>query len=150
MRKTQYLHLILALFLSFLSFSAYRGPQEIEKDRNKAERPQLENYEVVQAADKEKSDQQKRGGFRIGVDVNQVVVNVTVHDRNGSLISGLKQENFQIYEDKVLQMVTNFGQVDLPATVGLVMDNSGSMKKKIDLVGKAAKQFVDKSNPDNE
>jgi VWFA-related protein len=150
MRETKYLRFILALFLSLLSFSASQAPQEKEKDRKKAERPQLEKSEGVQAAEKEKSDQQKRGGFRIGVDVNQVVINVTVHDRNGSLISGLKQENFQIYEDKVLQTVTNFGQVDVPATVGLVIDNSGSMKKKIDLVGKAAKQFVDKSNPDNE
>ncbi|HEY3130711.1 MAG TPA: VWA domain-containing protein [Acidobacteriota bacterium] len=153
MRKIRHFSYFLpaVLLSSLLSFSAGQTPQEKEKDRKKSERPQLEKTEGVQAVEKEhKEKKDKQGGFRIGVDVNQVVVNVTVHDRNGGLISNLKEQNFQVYEDKVLQNITNFGQVDVPATVGLVMDNSGSMKRKIDLVGKAAKLFIDKSNAENE
>lgn len=153
MRKIRRVRALLppALLGVVLSFSAGQTPQEKEKDRKKPEPPQLEKTEGIQATDKENREKKdKQGGFRIGVDVNQVVVNVTVHDRNGGLVSGLKEENFQVYEDKVLQTITNFAQVDVPATIGLVMDNSGSMKRKIDLVAKAAKLFIDKSNSENE
>ncbi|MBI3940718.1 MAG: VWA domain-containing protein [Acidobacteria bacterium] len=121
--------------------------QEKDRDRKKVERPQLEKSEGAAA---EAKDNEEKQGFRIGVDVDQVVVNLTVHDRDGTLVPGLKQENFQVYEDKVLQSITNFGQVDLPSSIGLVMDTSGSMKKKLDFVVRAAKLFIDKSNPDNE
>ncbi|MBI4456758.1 MAG: VWA domain-containing protein [Acidobacteria bacterium] len=137
----------LVIFFSSLSFLGAGTSQETNHERKKTERPQLERSPGTQAQEKEN---QKGEGFRIGVDVNQVVVNVTVHDRNESMVSGLKEENFQVYEDKVLQTITNFGQVDVPSTIGLVIDTSGSMRKKLDFVVRAAKLFIDKSNPDNE
>ncbi|HEY2934257.1 MAG TPA: VWA domain-containing protein [Acidobacteriota bacterium] len=142
------LALVSALLLTLCSPLAYATPQEKE-NRKKQDKPQLEKSESAQASEKSQDDK-KKGGFRIGVDVNQVVIHVTAHDKNGSLVPGLQKENFQVYEDKVLQTITNFGQVDLPATLGLVIDKSGSMKRKAELVTRAAKQFVDKANPENE
>ena len=121
--------------------------QEKRQDRKKSESPQMEKSEGVAAQQKENSD---REGYRVGVDVNQVVVNVTVYDRDDALVTDLKQEHFLIYEDKVQQAITNFGQIDMPSTVGLAIDTSGSMKRKLDFVVRAAKLFVDKSNPENE
>jgi len=136
---------VLILLLTFFVSLEQVAPQE--KENRKKEKPQLEKSESAQASEKE---DKKKGGFRIGVDVNQVVIHVTVHEKNGELAGGLKQDNFQVYEDKVLQTITNFGRVDLPATLGLVMDRSGSMKRKAELVIRAAKQFVDKANPESE
>ncbi|MBI2821043.1 MAG: VWA domain-containing protein [Acidobacteria bacterium] len=119
--------------------------QEQDRERKRTDRPQLGKSEGVAAG-----EDQAHEGFRIGVDVNQVVVNATVYNRDGNLVPDLERENFQVYEDKVLQTITNFGQVDVPSTIGLVIDTSGSMKKKIEFVVRAAKLFIEKSNPENE
>ena len=63
---------------------------------------------------------------------------------------GLKQEDFLVTENGTLQQVTYFGLDDIPATVGIVMDNSGSMRDKKDRVDKATDLFLDLNNPENE
>ena len=126
---------------------AAAAQEEQDKDRRKPDRPQLEKSDGAAASERDREQPQ---GFRIGVDVNQVVVNLTVHDRNGVLVSGLKQENFLLYEDKVQQSITNFGQTDVPSSIGLVIDTSGSMKRRLDVVVRAAKLFVDKTNLESE
>jgi VWFA-related protein len=76
-----------------------------------------------------------------------VVLNATVLNRKGALVSGLRKEDFQVYEDGVLQQIEEFSHEDIPVTVGLVVDNSGSMRPKIDDVIAAALAFARSSNP---
>lgn len=76
-----------------------------------------------------------------------VVLNATVVDRNNALVSGLDKEDFHVYEDQVPQQIKNFSHEDLPVTVGLVIDNSGSMARKRNEVIDAALSFADTSNP---
>jgi Ca-activated chloride channel family protein len=88
--------------------------------------------------------------FEIKSDVNLVVLHLTVRDHEGNLVGELDKENFQIYEDKVLQQVESFGHEDIPVTIGLVVDNSGSMKSKRPEVITAVLAFAHSSNPQDE
>ena len=88
--------------------------------------------------------------FRINLDVNLVQLPVTVNDKNGLMVAGLTQENFQILEDKVPQEISLFKHEDIPLSMGLILDNSGSMRPKRERVHTAALTFVKESNPDDE
>src|SRR5881227_3079214 len=65
------------------------------------------------------------------VDVNLVLVPVTVTDRKGTVINGLDQSRFQVFEEGVPQAIASFSSEDLPASLGLVLDVSGSMRQKL-------------------
>jgi Ca-activated chloride channel family protein len=88
--------------------------------------------------------------YKIKVNANLVVLHGTAHDSKGILVSGLAQDSFQVYEDGVLQKIKYFNQKDVPVTVGLVIDNSGSMMAKRDVVIAAALAFARSSNPQDQ
>jgi VWFA-related protein len=91
-----------------------------------------------------------QGQYTIAVDVDLVVFNVTVTDSKGRHISGLEVGDFRIFEEGRLQDVKLFHAEDTPASVGLIIDNSGSMREKRADVAKAALGFVTASNPEDE
>ena len=88
--------------------------------------------------------------FEIRSSVNMVLLHLTVRDRDGHLVGQLDPDNFQIYEDGVPQQIDSLSHEDIPVTVGLVVDNSGSMKSKRPEVIAAAMAFVRSSNPHDE
>jgi len=90
------------------------------------------------------------GQYTIAVDVDLVVFNVTVTDGKGRHVSGLKASEFHIYEENRLQDIKVFHAEDVPASVGLIIDNSGSMINKRADVIKAALAFADASNSEDE
>jgi len=87
---------------------------------------------------------------QITVNVNLVALPVSVVDKDGNVIDGLTQSNFQVLEDNVAQQVSLFKHEDIPVSLGLVIDSSGSMKNKKERVHSAALSFVKESNPDDE
>jgi Ca-activated chloride channel family protein len=87
---------------------------------------------------------------RIRVDVNLVVLHTTVLDDRGRFADGLKQDNFRVLEDKVEQKLSIFKREDVPVSMGLVIDNSGSMRDKRPRVNAAAITLVEASNPQDE
>jgi Ca-activated chloride channel homolog len=87
---------------------------------------------------------------KIRVDVNLVVLHTTVIDDRGRFADGLKQENFRVFEDKVEQKLSVFKREDIPVSMGLVIDNSGSMRDKRPRVNQAAITLVEASNPQDE
>lgn len=89
-------------------------------------------------------------GFNISVDVDLVVLQATVRDRKGGFVSGLPSEDFRVYEDGVPQTTGFFSHEDVPVTVGLVVDHSGSMRPKQMEVVAAALAFARSSNPKDE
>src|SRR4029077_9326840 len=89
-------------------------------------------------------------GYTIKVNVDMVVLGATVQDRKNALVSGLGKDNFQVYEDGVLQPIKYFSHEDIPVTVGLVVDNSGSMRPKRPEVIAAALAFARSSNPQDQ
>ena len=87
---------------------------------------------------------------KIRVDVNLVVLHTTVLDDRGRFADGLKQDNFRVLEDKVEQKLSIFKREDIPVSMGLVIDNSGSMRDKRPRVNAAALTLVEASNPQDE
>lgn len=79
-----------------------------------------------------------------------VLVNATVTDPYGRLVTGLEQDNFRVYEDGVEQEVLTFSSEDVPISVGVIFDMSGSMADKIEKSRLAAVQFFRTSNPQDE
>lgn len=88
--------------------------------------------------------------FKFTADSDLVLLDVSVKDAKGGFVSDLKKENFQIYENGKLQTISHFGKEDTPITVGLVLDDSRSMKSKRAEVINSALAFIDASNPRDE
>ena len=84
------------------------------------------------------------------IDVDLVLVNATVTDSLNRYVSGLEQNHFQIWEDKVEQKVEYFNAEDVPISVGVIFDVSGSMKDKIATARDAAATFLKTGNPEDE
>jgi Ca-activated chloride channel family protein len=86
-------------------------------------------------------------GDGIKVDVNLALVNVTVTDPLNRLVTGLEKENFRVYEDGSEQEIVTLSSEDVPVSIGLVFDMSGSMSDKVDKARQAAVQFMRTANP---
>ncbi len=84
------------------------------------------------------------------VDVNMVVVNVTVTDPYDRIVTGLEKDDFEVFDEKVKQSIVAFSTEDAPISVGLIFDSSGSMGEKIQKSKEAALQFFKTSNPQDE
>src|SRR5438105_12203818 len=84
------------------------------------------------------------------VDVDLVLVNATVTDSLNRYVSGLGQEHFQIWEDKLEQKIAYFSAEDVPVSLGMIFDVSGSMKDKISTARDAAVTFLKTGNPEDE
>ncbi len=83
-------------------------------------------------------------------DIRLVPLNVTVTDKAGHLMPGLPRSAFQVYENGVLQQIKDFKGEDVPVSLGLIVDNSGSMREKRQSVESAALALVRDSNPHDE
>ena len=88
--------------------------------------------------------------YTIRMEVNRVMLHATVENRKGVELSDLPQNAFQVFEDHVPQQIKSFIHEDMPVTVGLVVDNSGSMLPKRADVTAAALAFARSSNPNDE
>ena len=79
-----------------------------------------------------------------------MVLHATVENHKGAPVSGLGKDDFQVYEDGALQQIEYYSHEDIPVTVGLVLDNSGSMGPKRNEVIAAALAFARSSNPQDQ
>ena len=93
-----------------------------------------------------KSVRDSMEGSRLKVNVDLILVNATVTDRRQGFVTNLGKENFRVFEDKVEQTICQFSNVDLPASIGLVMDISGSMTDKMTRAREALAAFLKTSN----
>jgi Ca-activated chloride channel family protein len=95
-------------------------------------------------------DLRKQGeGYLLHTDVEEVVLNATVLDGT-QLVENLGKDDFQVFEDGVKQTLLSFQHTDLPVSIGLVVDNSGSMYRKRPSVNKSALDLITASNPQDE
>jgi Ca-activated chloride channel homolog len=83
-------------------------------------------------------------------EVDVVVLPVSVTDNHGEFVSGLTKSNFQVYENGQLQKISMFQHEDIPLTVGLVLDSSGSMGPNRSKVVAVADDFLKSSNPEDQ
>jgi VWFA-related protein len=88
--------------------------------------------------------------FHLSASVNLVVAQPTVRDREGRFASDLHEADFQVFENGARQSIKLFRHEDVPVTVGLVIDHSGSMRSKLTDVITAARIFVQSSRRDDQ
>jgi Ca-activated chloride channel homolog len=79
----------------------------------------------------------------VRVNSDLVVLNVTVTDKRGTYMHGLKQTDFKVFEDKQEQVITDFGEEETPFAAALLLDISGSMDGRLSLARSAAIRFLD-------
>jgi VWFA-related protein len=83
-------------------------------------------------------------------DTRLVVLHATVFDKSGKFVTNLPQSAFQVYEDGKLQPIKTFKREDIPVSLGIIVDNSGSMRDKRQKVEAAALALVQESNREDE
>ena len=86
----------------------------------------------------------------IKIETEEVNLNVRVIDRGNRPINNLRQQEFKVYEDNVLQPITSFTKAEVPTNYSLVIDNSGSMRPLLDKVIEAGKIIIATNKPDDE
>ena len=84
------------------------------------------------------------------VDVDLVLVPVTVTDPLNRLVTGLDKENFQLFEGSAPQDIRTFSSEDAPVSLGVIFDSSGSMSSKMDRAKDAVIEFFKTANPQDE
>jgi Ca-activated chloride channel family protein len=89
-------------------------------------------------------------GSAIRINVNLVLVPVTVTDPTNRLVTGLEKENFQIYENSTGETIKSFATEDAPLSIGIVFDLSGSMEGKFNRARHALTEFLRTCNPQDE
>jgi Ca-activated chloride channel homolog len=89
-------------------------------------------------------------GSAIRVNVDMVLVPVTVTDPMNRLVTGLERENFQIYDNNTGEKIKSFATEDAPLSIGIVFDLSGSMQGKFNRARKALTAFLHTCNPQDE
>jgi Ca-activated chloride channel family protein len=84
------------------------------------------------------------------VDVDLVLVPVTITDPMNRLVTGLEKENFQLFEGNTTQEIRSFSSEDAPVSLGVIFDSSGSMSSKMDRAKDAVIEFFKTANPQDE
>jgi Ca-activated chloride channel homolog len=95
-------------------------------------------------------DASDNGVFVFRAEAKEVVLHATVLDDKNHLIMNLSKPDFTVYENDKPQQIKLFRQEDFPVAMGIVIDNSGSMREKRDEVNRAAINLVRSSNPDDQ
>ena len=83
-------------------------------------------------------------------DSQLVLVPVTVLDRRGAVVTGLSADSFVVLQDSTPQKIASFGEQDVPVSVGIVLDVSGSMQRALRRAKDALRAFVGTANPEDE
>ncbi len=91
-----------------------------------------------------------KSNFTLRRDVEEVILNATVMDNHGRRVEDLQKQNFRVTEDGAVQPIADFEHQDLPISLAILIDNSGSMGVKRQAENAAAVDLVDSSNPEDE
>jgi Ca-activated chloride channel family protein len=89
-------------------------------------------------------------GARIRLNVDMVLIPVTITDPMNRLVTGLEQEDFQIFENNSQQKIATFASEDAPVSIGIIFDLSGSMSSKLIRARESILQFIKTANPQDE
>jgi len=117
--------------------------------------PQDSQTSAPPAASPEKPSQEQsptsdNSVFVFKKEVEEVVLHATVADNKNHLIMNLDKDAFTVVENNQAQIITSFRHEDIPVAMGIIIDNSGSMREKRDKVNKAALNLVRSSNPQDQ
>jgi Ca-activated chloride channel family protein len=156
-REVPQIRVITWLLVTFLLTCVFLPPCAIPVAAQTASAPD-EPKNDVKADDAKPQDDVKKNTPgtsikpRLGLhlDVDLALVNVTVTDPYNRLVTGLDPDNFRVFEDNIEQEVVTFSSEDVPISIGVIFDFSGSMANKIGKAREAAVQFFKTANPQDE
>ncbi len=138
--------------------AAAQSPPDDNKPKDEVKKEEPKKEDAKDEDSKTRVDDVRKDtpakGFKAGgllrIDVDVALVNVTVTDPYNRLVTGLDPDNFRIFEDNVEQEVVNFSAEDVPISIGVIFDFSGSMSNKVGKAREAALQFFKTANPQDE
>ena len=130
--------LLIATFAPAATTSAYRQEGK----------PDTQHKEASKEASKPQTD--KKSADQIRLESKLVSITLTASDSYGRFVTGLKKENFQVYDNKVKQEIAHFTDDDAPLTLGIVYDVSGSMNDLTNRSFQALRRFFEISHEDDE
>jgi Ca-activated chloride channel homolog len=146
---------ILLIVCLFVAPSVFLSARQIPPDNRKP--ADDSKKEDTKKDDAKKDDVRKdtpgtpiKPGSTVHIDVDLALVNVTVTDPFNRLVTGLELDNFRVFEDNIEQEVVNFSAEDVPISIGVIFDFSGSMSNKVGKAREAALQFFKTANPQDE
>src|SRR6266446_36107 len=142
--------LIVCLFVLYAVLpAAAQTASDENKPKDEAKREELKEVKKDDVRKDTAGTPFKPGGT-IHFDVDLALVNVTVTDPYNRLVTGLEPDNFRVFEDNIEQEVVNFSAEDVPISIGVIFDFSGSMSNKVGKAREAALQFFKTANPQDE
>lgn len=134
---------LVALALLANSFASV----SLADDQQKQSKPALNKSQPIDQKEREPQDQNDKP-IVLGTDL--VTLDVTVVDQSNKPVMDLKQDNFQVFEDKLPQKIEFFSKEQVPVSLVFAIDTSGSMRSKLDTVIKASVNLVKESRRDDE
>jgi Ca-activated chloride channel homolog len=146
----------LTLFLSSVPVAAQDSSASGDSLQPKADNTRSDDATSKDTAKAKENAKRDTPGFAVKpsnglhMDVDLALVNVTVTDPYNRLVTGLDPDNFRVYEDNIEQEVVTFSSEDVPISIGVIFDFSGSMANKIGKAREAAIQFFKTANPQDE
>jgi Ca-activated chloride channel family protein len=129
--------------------AAAQSPSDENKPKDELKRFELKEVKKDDVRKDTAGTPFKPGGT-IHFDVDLALVNVTVTDPYNRLVTGLETDNFRVFEDNIEQEVVTFSAEDVPISIGVIFDFSGSMSNKVGKAREAAVQFFKTANPQDE
>jgi len=126
--------------------AAAQSTSDENKPKDEAKREEVRKDDVR----KDTAGTPFKPGGTIHFDVDLALVNVTVTDPYNRLVTGLETDNFRVFEDNIEQEVVTFSAEDVPISIGVIFDFSGSMSNKVGKAREAALQFFKTANPQDE
>jgi VWFA-related protein len=133
--------------------NAAPGPTQNEQNKPPKDTPaQDKPTQAKPGQDKpaQESPASDQGVFVFRKDVDEVLLHASVVDDKQHIVTNLDRDAFTVYEDGKLQKIVSFHHVDIPVSMGILIDNSGSMREKRNKVNQAALNLVRSSNPEDE
>ena len=146
------IHTLLVVCLFVLSAgppAAAQSSSDENKPKDEAKREEVKEARKDDVRKDTAGTPFKPGGT-IHFDVDLALVNVTVTDPYNRLVTGLETDNFRVFEDNIEQEVVTFSAEDVPISIGVIFDFSGSMTNKVGKAREAALQFFKTANPQDE
>jgi Ca-activated chloride channel family protein len=147
------LSLLLFACLAVPGSSLRAAPQTMNSEAGEKNKDEPKPRDEAKAKDDAKKDTpgvSMKPGQMLHMDVDLALINVTVTDPYNRLVTGLDTDNFRVFEDNIEQEVVTFSAEDVPISIGVIFDFSGSMANKVAKAREAALQFFKTANPQDE
>jgi len=147
--RTSKVLLLLALVLCIgrITCVSGRAQEPAKQDQSK---PSSSEQSSTESQENQNGPDNSQGVFVFRKDVDEVMLHATVVDDKQHIITNLDRTAFTVFEDGKTQSIISFHHVDIPVAMGIVIDNSGSMREKRSKVNQAALNLVRSSNPRDE